>query len=183
MKNIKVYARRLEVFSYLLLPVLVVRVLLKWFCDSVSGMDTLFFSYNGSAQPFESIKNLSEIPMLHRILGLLFDGASVALLIGGLVGIAQLMRCFQSGDIFSVRTTTLLHKISKLALCWAVYTPINYMLLSLVTTLHNPVGQRAISVSFGSNDIVNIFVFGFFMIILSLMQEACRLKQDQDLTV
>lgn len=93
------------------------------------------------------------------------------------------MRCLRRGEIFSQGTVFLFKRLSILALAWAVYMPVRNTLLTLVESLQYPAGARIISFTFGSDDIINIFIFGFFLVITSLMQEASALKEEQELTV
>jgi len=73
--------------------------------------------------------------------------------------------------------------MSKIIFAWAVYEPLKFTLLSIVTILSNQEGQRVIALGFTSNDVINIFVVGFFLIITSLMHEAYELKSENDLTI
>jgi len=73
--------------------------------------------------------------------------------------------------------------MSRIAFIWTLYNPLKFTLLSLVTTLNNPVGKRMLAVNFSSDDIFHIFVVGVFWVITSLMQAAYELKSEHDLTV
>ena len=85
--------------------------------------------------------------------------------------------------MFSRNVFSLFRKISRIALAWAIYGPVKSIIMSLVLTIHNPPGSRIVSLTVSSNDIINIFIVGFFFVITSLMYEGYKLKNEQDLTV
>ena len=51
--------------------------------------------------------------------------------------------------------------------------PVTYLL-----TLHNPPGHREISLSFGSNDVVWLFIAGTVLVIARVMGEARRVADE-----
>ena len=64
-----------------------------------------------------------------------------------------------------------------------VIKPIFDALMILVVTLHNPPGQRMLSIGFGTTNVQDILWGGFVMIIAWVMLEANRLQEEQELTV
>jgi hypothetical protein len=121
------------------------------------------------------------MPLTHRLLGMLFDSVVLGLFIAILWSIAAIMNTFKNNEFFSSRTVSAFSSISTYAFYLALYTPFNRMILSLVTTLH--VRPHTLSVSFGSVDLFNIFIFGSFMVMTLLLQQATQLQNEQNLTV
>lgn len=163
MVTIKSYAHRFEIFVKLL-----------FFCTS---------TYTVTKWLIKFIPPITTMPITHRLAGLFVDSVGIIVLIFGLISFVRLMRCFQNGEIFSQSAITHLQRITKIALIWALYTPINGSLLSIIMSLQNPPGQRLITVTFWLHDVINIFIFGLFVIIVSIMKEGSRLQQEQDLTI
>ena len=174
MKDIRQYARRLEILCYALIPLFVfLEIFLRWFQDKIPGLRLLDLS----------IDNLADIPMSHRLLGVFATSISVIIMVWGLVYLIKTMRSIQQGKIFSYQTTTYFKRMNTLFLWLALYTPLHRMLFVLTTTLHNPPGQRMLSFGFTSGDLTNILIFAFFLVITSMMQEGSRIQEDLDLTV
>ena len=123
------------------------------------------------------------MPFIHRLIGMCIDSVVAGLLIAILWLIASLMKKFENNEIFSASTVVLFTTLSKCAFYLALYTPINRMLLSVVTTFHNAPGQRVLTASFGSADLCNILIFGILMVMTLLMQQATILQNEQNLTV
>jgi hypothetical protein len=131
----------------------------------------------------DSRVTIFEVPLFAKILWVIVQSVSLFLLIWGFVYFRRLLACYRRNEIFSVQTFFYFSKISKIAFLWMLYAPIEGTLMALVKTMHNPPGQRTLSITFGSSDISNIFIVGFLYLIASLIHEGYNLKKDQDLTV
>jgi hypothetical protein len=173
MKQIKTYARLTRILSIALMIIMSCTLVLTWFSDKIPFMDCII-----KTDP--AIHNL---PLLNRLLGFLVDGLWTGLLLIGLYYCIELMKRFETGEIFSQTTTTLFQKITKFMFWWAVYTPIQRTLHILAVTLSNPPGYRQLIVGISSIDIFLILIFLLFHVISSIMQEAVAIKSEQDLII
>lgn len=135
---------------------------------------------------FESlsvVNHVATMPLSHRLLGLLVDSIMLAIAITGIFTFVKLLRMLRSGQFFTLEIIGLLQRLSIIALMWAIYTPIRYALLSVITTWHLGSGHRILAMAVGSTDLINIMIFASFVIITALMHEGYKLKQDRDLTI
>ena len=190
MSTIKAYARFLEIFCIVLvIPISSVSFIYKWFGGNIpiyydiADCSKKVTVYTGLSFVYKSAPSQTALAIAARLLGTLIDGLSVALLLWGCIYFIKVLRYYQQGEIFSANTISLFNKMSRIAFAWALYEPFKFTLLSIVTTLSNQEGQRVISLGFTSNDVIHIFIVGFFLIITSLMHEAYTLKNENDLTV
>jgi len=180
------YARYLEGLGVISGIFLIVLFLLKWTMGDFLGVnlflsDTwLAYSYGPSvsAQIF-----LHSLPLTHRIAGFLVDGISVLLILLGFYYAIKIMHCFRKNEVFSLKTLSFFHSISKIAFAYALFSPIHYSLLCLVGSLHNPPGQRYLVIGLGTGDLINLLIFLFFLVITSVMKEGYQLQEEQNLTV
>lgn len=180
MSDVKVYARWVKIFSLVFVfPFVCFDYILTWFFDKL----IVFFPsmHNGSSDYWLSA--LTSLPVTHRLLGMLFDSISLFLLLLGLRLLVCLLNLYQEGHIFLPHAFQLLRKISKIAFIWLVYVPINRTLHTLILTLHNPPGHRVLEFGISSIDAYHIFFVALLWVITSLMHEACKLKNDLDLTI
>lgn len=190
MHTVKSYARFLEIFCIILiLPLIIIAFFYKWFgntmpvyCD-ITDCSKKVTVYTGLSFVYNWGQSESAMAILSRFLGAIIDGLSVALLLWGCIYFIKVLRYYQQGELFTANTIALFNKMSRIAFAWALYEPFKFTLLSIVTTLSNQAGQRVIALGFTSNDIIHIFMVGFFLIITSLMHEAYELKNEQDLTI
>lgn len=125
----------------------------------------------------------STMPLMYRVLGLMVDSVALGILWAGISAFNRLIKQIQVGNVFSSRVVQLLHKLSRIALCWALYNPVRTTLLSAITTFYKGPGNRVISLTISTADLTNIAIFLCFILITALMQEGNKLKQEQDLTI
>ena len=181
MKSIKTHAKFLEVFCLVVVfPGLIIGSVLKW-VDQFYGFGAFHKFWSGISYSYQS--SSEAMPILSRILTTLIDGISLGLLLWGLFCFLKILRCYRRGQVFTLATFSLFRKISRIAFAWAIYALVKSTLLTLVATIHNPPGQRIIEITIGSNEIINILIVSFFLIVTSIMHEGYLLKNEQDLTV
>jgi len=187
MRNIQRYAQILKFLCLIvIIPLIICTFILKWFWWGTATYNNIKCQVSGatSFSPiFYAPTTKDAPPLLIKLLSMAVDGISIMLFLWGIICFVILLNRYCKGELFSEHILKLYNKIGWIALAWTIYNPIKFTLLSILTTINNPIGQRIISVYFGSEDIFHIFIVGFFLIINSLMQEAYELKQEQDFTV
>jgi len=178
MNTIQRYAKILTSMSIVFAVLVVIGTCAPWLHELFPAALWKFF-------PSNTIQDALLMPLSHRLMALFVSCISLAILCRGIIVFNRLMQSFYQGELFSQATAQQLHTLSKVALAWAVYTPIQSTLLGLITTLHHGIGKKMItlSISFGTHDMINLMVFGAFVLATGLIQEGSKLKQEQDLTV
>jgi hypothetical protein len=184
MKSIKTYARFLEICITIIMPIAALSFILRWLLASSKLAYQFYQSHTGLfCSLYLAPKSLSEVPPLSLFFSAVVDAVSYILLFWVGFLFIKLLRSYQRGELFSAYTLMLFKKISRIVFLWSLYTPIEHTLITLITTLHNPVGQRELSFALSSTDILHILIAGFFLIMTSLMHEGYQLKHEHDLTV
>lgn len=120
---------------------------------------------------------------MQKIFGFLVDFISIGLIVYALILVIKLMDHFKSNEFFSAQILSTMHSLTKIALIYACYAPIKYILLSVITTYNNKPGERVIALAIGNSDVINILIFCLLFLILSVVRQGHSLKQDQDLTI
>lgn len=187
MKTIKAYAKFLEVFCWvIIIPFVIGTSIYNWFFDQTYWVK-LYSTYNSYTRSFLLYQSLSfkniMLPSFLKSLGIIVHLISLTLLLWGLLSLISVLRKYKQGDIFSLDVFRKFKSVSKIAFAWALYQPIKHTLLTLVATMHNPPGKRVLTLAINSNDVINIFLVGFFLVMTSLMYEGYKLKKEQDLTI
>ncbi len=189
MQKITFYAGWMEKISIFLMPITVITLIMRWTQDKIPVLKNMNFwlpymdRNNISSMCPDSLNFLRNISFEHRVIGFLVESITMVIVLAALFYCIKLMRCFYKGEIFSLTTVSLLRKMSKLALLWAIYTPICGLLLS-VFVFHETAETTALSLGYAvDNAIIKLLIFGFFLVISLMMQEGFRLKSEQDLTV
>jgi hypothetical protein len=177
MKNLIFYARLVKTVSCILIPASIMNLFVKWFFPGIIFSNHFLAGFLHGYLPTESM------PLLHRCIAFVVDGCSTSLILIILLLIIQIMNRIEHEEIFSTAIVAQFASISTLAFALALYEPFNRILLSVITTLHNAPGERTLSVSFVLSDLINILMFGFFMVITLLMQRGESLQHEHNLTV
>lgn len=185
--NSSKYANILKYLSFLIGIFSVLSPIGKWISGwliqslSLAQGFSLVSELTGLTQQEAQI--ITQMPILHKLLGFVVDGVSVAIFLLGLHYFVLFTNSVKKGQLFSPEVMNYFNDASKCALWWCLYEPIKRALLSVVMSLHNPPGQRMLTVDFGSDDIVNIFVCIFLLLIALMIKEAYYLKKEQDLMI
>ncbi|SFK77878.1 Protein of unknown function [Methylophaga sulfidovorans] len=68
-------------------------------------------------------------------------------------------------------------------LAWVIVGIISDTLLSLTLTIQNPVGERLLTIGFGSNEMTTLITGSVILVISWVMKEAVEMKHEQEYTV
>jgi len=117
-----------------------------------------------------------------------FMGFVVTMLPTGIAmwGVYYLMRLFQlyeQGQIFKPGHVLCFKKLSRVLIWWFIAGIVHKSLLSVALTLHNPPGQRMITLEIGSPDLTALLLGGILAVIAWVMEEGRRLQEDHDFTI
>jgi|SaaInlLV_10m_DNA_2_1039722.scaffolds.fasta_scaffold00403_14 hypothetical protein len=182
MKSIRVYAKYLRIFCIsILIPLLIGTNIYSCFFANPNSFDKYHRLYSGVGYSYESSTIIA--PFLLRLAVFFVNGVSSAILIWAIIYLIKLLFCFQTGDVFSLNTFSLLKKVNKIFFISVLYRPISHTLLGLITTYNNPPGERILVLMLDSYDAINIFVVGCLFVIVSLMYEGYSIKKDNELTI
>ena len=113
-----------------------------------------------------------------QICGFLISMISVGILLYGLSRLHRLFRLFEEGEMFSLAAVSHLRSFSLSILVSAIASPIVGGLLSMLLTLNNPPGERALSLSFGSGELQTAFVGGVFLTVAHILCEGRRIADE-----
>jgi hypothetical protein len=160
------------------IPLQIFPFIYHWFWN---GIET-FNKIKLGAMPSTTGANMTpSLPLLAS--AIIVDSISMILFLFGCIYLIKLLNCYCRGELFSENIVRIYKYLLRIAFIWTCYVPFNRVLLGLITTLNNDPGYRMLHVSFTGNDIIHIFIVGSFLVMNTIMQEAYRLKQEQDLTV
>lgn len=190
MQKISFYGGLLEKAIMYGMIALVLTYIAKWTQDLIPVLKNLTFWLPSpvgrdpiSNSQVNSLHYLRELPVINRVICFIVEGGLLAIVMSGLFHCMRLMHYFKNGEIFSLRTIALLGNVSKLALIWALYSPFNTIVQSMLA-FHETIDQRSLSIAYASDDAcIKLVFFGFLLVLTLMLQEGYYLKSEQDLTV
>ncbi len=99
----------------------------------------------------------------------------------GLSGVYFLRRAFTnfaSGELFNLANSRNLRRFAMLLVAQAIARPVYDAASSVLLSLHHVVGEKILSVSFGSNELGAIALALVFWVMSNLLVEGCKLQAE-----
>lgn len=131
------------------------------------------------------LPGMSQVPIHPELIGpgTKLLGFAVHMIPAGIAvyGFDQLRRLFElymDGEIFSLNCVSRLRSFAHALLVYGIASPIALALISVIVTMNNPPGERALSITLSSNDVVTLFLGGVFIAIAQVMVEGRRLAEE-----
>jgi hypothetical protein len=107
----------------------------------------------------------------------------VSVVMYALVILLKLFKNYQQGIIFSLENVYFYRKLGYSVFAWFISDKLVDVLVSFILTFQNTVGQRQVSVRFGSSDLVALAVGALIILIAWVMNEGHKLNEEQSLTI
>jgi hypothetical protein len=117
------------------------------------------------------------------MIGLAASMAPLAALLYGLANIKKLFAYYVEGIVFSLEQVKLFSNTAKAIIFWVICSVLYESAKSVLFSLHNPPGQRTISVGFGSEEIITLAVGVVAFLISWVMEEGRIINEENRLTV
>ncbi len=176
----KKYATVIQVFSLCAIVFNMVSITFAWFFPHAHQS---FYAASGFRINTAKEFDVASFSLGQKISGFIVEGILCALLVYGFILLIQLMGCFKENKYFTHQAIVLLKRITRVAFAYTVSSVICSSLLSVITSLHNVPGKRILAVGFGTPDVLNIIVFCFMFLLMTVFQKGFEYKHEQELTI
>ena len=123
------------------------------------------------------------LPGLTRMAGFGVSLLPLSLFLFANTTLIRLFRLYQRGIIFSAENVHCFRLLSRALMGWCLVGILTDPLMSLALTLHHPAGKHMLSVGLGSFDLTALLIGGILAVITWVMDEARKLKEEQDFTI
>ncbi|WP_432463300.1 MULTISPECIES: DUF2975 domain-containing protein [unclassified Agarivorans] len=123
------------------------------------------------------------IDLTTRLLAFLVCLLPISVLLYGVIHLRKLFTLYQHGIIFSYENVTCFKRMGFALLAWTAVGIVSNTLLGLVLTFQNPVGERLVTIGFGSSDMINLIIGSVVLLISWVLKEAVEMKYEQEYTV
>ena len=133
-----------------------------------------------SAAPALNVPVPDSLPLPALSIGLVVALIPAMVAVVALGRLRRLFGLYGSGRIFDLDAVTCLRQFAWAVLAMAVLQPFVGALLSVIITLDNPPGQRALALSFGSGEVGTALLGGLMVVIAWVMREGCRLSEENE---
>ena len=147
------------------------------------NVNSLYVTYHQTITPLDLQHDASTISLTGKFLFFVLESLSSVFLFLALWYFLKLLQLFRNDVHFSQEVINTLKKINIVVLGWALYGLLFNIVASLLISLFKPAGQRYIAASVSSHDIMHFFSVLILCLIIRILQEAYRIKAEQDLVV
>ena len=147
------------------------------------------FLFLGKTMGFKFLVIPEQVPIMHSLSGMeKFSGFLISLVplavqLYLLANLVKLFALYEKGKIFVLESVNTIKCIGLALFISQIIAPFYEAALSPVLTWHNPPGNRMAIASFDGTNVGLIIAAVIILLVSWVMAEACKLKQESELTV
>lgn len=135
------------------------------------------------AQNHYTIDSISSFTFVHRCIILLIEFIPISITVFICYKLALLFKLYRQNYLFEDKNIQLIKGISLLMISGELLEFVFQPLMSVALSFSNPSGQRFISIGIGSTNISTLITGIIIWVAAMIIQEAQKLKTDQQLTI
>ncbi|CZF83917.1 MULTISPECIES: DUF2975 domain-containing protein [Grimontia] len=182
MQKIQTYSRNIRRAIQLLMCLLPLGAIYYWM---TAQTDLDFISRFGIVTDMHDISAYTSAPLTleTRIFAAIASALPIGVLLYGMALLVKLFRRYESADIFSVDTANCYRMLGFTFFYWVLANLAFGGLISVILSFNNPPGERVLSLSLGSVDIVTVLC-GFMILTVGwVMREAQIIAEEHQHTI
>lgn len=168
-----------RVALYLVIPIVLIMRSLAWSKINMSQLYLMYYQLQSNNVEHDVLS----LPLFGKALFFILESISTICLLAALWYFLKILDLYKKGLIFTKEVIGLLKKINIIVIAWSVYQLFFDTIASLAISVFKPTGQRYISFSISFDDVIHLFVVLILLMLLHLLQEAHKMKSEQDLVV
>lgn len=124
--------------------------------------------------------DVTMMPWWQRLGGMLLSSVPLLVLAWGLNALRRLFLSYACGDYFSPNSSQLLGRVGRGVALWVLASFVLEPVLTVWLTMLAPPGQRMVTLSFGSPQLVALFLAAAVMLIARILGAASAVAQEND---
>ncbi len=171
MKRLSFFARITTVFWFLLFVILYVH---QWWGNYLPTIQRLF---GADGAIFWSL------PFGQRFFGSIGGLCSIWIMFMVIKYLNKFLTNCKNGIIFDTTSFRALHKMVRWLVAYALWVPINTTLESVIKTWHLPQGQRLLTISAGSEDLLRLIGIFFLSLVVLILKEGVMIKKENETVI
>jgi hypothetical protein len=179
-------------FRWFFTALIILTPLFSAFCwyffeGKIPSASQAHFGFSAEISPAVQFANklplISKITTQTKMLGFLVSLIPDGIFMLACFLLAQLFRLYEKGQIFLAQNVRCIRNLGLLLLIKPVLLLVYEPLLTFILTMNNPVGERLIKVSAGTDQIGEIALALVILLISWIMDEGRKLKEQEDYIV
>jgi hypothetical protein len=133
--------------------------------------------------PAYTNKIFHSLSVYDRLFGFAVSAIPMAIELYILYSLIKLFKLYEKGEIFTSLNVNHIRHIGYALLISQILNPIYEFLMGVALTLHNPPGKGFAAIGFDLTNIGIILIALITLLISWVMAEACKLREEQQLTI
>ncbi|MCF6210879.1 MAG: DUF2975 domain-containing protein [Gammaproteobacteria bacterium] len=101
----------------------------------------------------------------------------------GIMILKRLFSLYENAVVFSVENVRCFRRLGYTLIAWVIASMVFTMLISIIISAGNPPGERVMVAQFGFSDLFALISGAIVVLISWVMEEGCRLENEQAYTV
>lgn len=123
------------------------------------------------------------LPIKTLLLAFLVSLIPACVAIFGIIKLKTLFKLYEKAVVFSEHNVRCFRHLGYILIAWVVANLIFVMLISVVLTFNNLLGERLMVAQFGASDIGTLVIGSVIVLVSWVMKEATKLENERAFTV
>jgi len=123
------------------------------------------------------------LPLKTLLLAFLVSLIPASVAIYGIINLKELFKLYEKAIVFSKKNVKCFRSLGYTLIYWVVANFIFVVLISIVLTFNNSLGERVMVAKFGISDIGTLIIGAVVILVSWVMNEASKLEDEQAHTV
>lgn len=123
------------------------------------------------------------ITPLMSLLGFITSMIKGSVIMLGVWTLKELFGYYEQKVFFSKETVLCFKQLSHYLIWWVIAGILSEPLQTIILTMNNPEGQKAVAISFQSADLTALILGGVLSVIAKVMESGRKLQEESELTI
>ncbi len=163
-------SKRMATLTLLLMGLLVLFELLSWLFPDLA-LSHLGFTFSASMIDGLNV-DVTQMPLWQQIACMSLATLPLLVLLGAALNMYRLFNLYAKQQYFSSEAANRLRLVGRAIFYWVIVRVLSVPILSVMMTVHLPAGQRVVTVSLTSTDMIGLFLAACFGIIARILAQA-----------
>ena len=172
------YSRLMATLTLLLIAGMLLLDAACWIFPDLASEHGLGFALTATGVAGDLGVVARDMPLWQALGGILLSSLPLLVLASGLQALRRLFQHYGRGEYFCEDAAALLGKVGLCLACWVLANFLLEPLLTVWVTFLQPQGQRIVSLSFGSAELVSLFAAASVMVIARIQRKAALLAEE-----
>ena len=183
MDKIKKTSRIISALCVIAIVLMPIAQAVGWLFFDAINASYIIRGFNPAHIPLDKLPVTSPLPPSLLVIGFLVSMIPTLIIMMSVYFLHKLFHLYANGQIFTKANANYIKKIGYTILIGQLFGPFYEAAMSVILTIHNPVGQRILTISFSGMTVGFIIIAVMIITISWIMDQARQLQENEALTI